>query len=478
MRAPWILATLLALPLVAHIGVNDVFFEGLAGPYPIYVTIRPPVVIPGIAEISIRSSAPDLRKIRVTPMTLTGAGSRYPPTPDLLVRSKDDPNLFTGGLWIMFSGSWQILIMVDGDRGPGALSVPVPASSQQVSTMDNLTGAILIGLLLLLSLGVVGILAAAVREARLPPGQAPDPLRQKAGRWAMVLGLAAVGGTLWIGRGWWLDESANYARSLYRPLHMNATLSHDHLNLQVLPRTPTDLKVPDDFIPDHNHLMHLYAIREPDSDAVFHIHPSRLSPGHFVSKLPAMPAGRYRLFADLVRANGFPETLTTSIDVPLATSGPSDSPDDAGSILPAALGSRLQVIFDRPNAIHPGQPVSLTFRVLDADGNPAPNLRPYLGMPAHLAIFRRDFTVFSHIHPHGNISMAAFLLAQRNIFPLNGNMIISDHAKEVVDGAGPSEFSFPFGFPLSGAYRAILQFGTPQRIETASFDIIVVPSAN
>ena len=224
--------------------------------------------------------------------------------------------------------------------------------------------------------------------------------------------------------------------------------------------------------------MHLYAIREPASDAVFHIHPSRLSPGLFASKLPAMPAGRYRLFADLVRANGFPETLTTFIDVPVAPSGPSDSTDDAGSILPATLGSQFQVIFDQPKVIHPGQPVSLTFRVLDSNGNPAPNLRPYLGMPAHLAIVRRDFTVFSHLHPHGNISMAAFLIAQTNIFPLNGNMIVSDHAKEIVDGTGPSEFSFPFGFPLPGAYRAILQFGTPQRIETTSFDIIVVPSAN
>lgn len=74
--------------------------------------------------------------------------------------------------------------------------------------------------------------------------------------------------------------------------------------------------------------------------------------------------------------------------------------------------------------------------------------------------------------------MEAYLVAQTSMLQLNGNMIVSDHAKEIVDGTGPSEFSFPFRFPLSGAYRAILQFGTPQWIETVSFEIIVVPSAN
>ena len=74
--------------------------------------------------------------------------------------------------------------------------------------------------------------------------------------------------------------------------------------------------------------------------------------------------------------------------------------------------------------------------------------------------------------------MAVFLIAQINMMPLNTNMIISDHAKELVDNSGPSEFSFPFGFPLPGDYRDILQFSTAQRIETTSFDIVIVPSAN
>ena len=405
------------------------------------------MVIPGIAEISIRSAAPDLQRIHVTPMTLTGSGSKYPPTPDLLVQSKDDPRQFNGGLWIMFAGSWQVRMTVDGARGPGALSVPVPASSQKITAMDSLTGGILLALMLVLAAGVVGILAAAA-------------------------------GILWLGRGWWSAESADYAKSIYRPLTMQASVDQDRLVLQILPRNPTDRQAPDDFIEDHNHLMHLYAIREPAADAVFHIHPTRRSRGLFSSMLPAMPPGRYRLFADLVRANGFPETITTSIDLPAAPRGPSDSPDDAGALLPSTPLDGLQVKFDPPKSLRPGQPVILTFRVLDSDGNVAPNLRPYLGMPAHLAIFERDFSVFSHLHPYGNISMAAYLIAQTNLLPLNQNVLVSSHTNDASEAAAPAQFSFPFGFPKAGSYRAILQFATPKRVETVFFDIAVADLSN
>jgi len=44
-------------PAFAHIGSPNVFFEGPAGPYPVRVTVRPPGVIPGLAEVSVRVGA-------------------------------------------------------------------------------------------------------------------------------------------------------------------------------------------------------------------------------------------------------------------------------------------------------------------------------------------------------------------------------------------------------------------------------------
>ena len=86
-----------------------------------------------------------------------------------------------------------------------------------------------------------------------------------------------------------------------------------------------------DFLPDHGHLMHLYAIREPEMDAVFHLHPELASAGDFRISLPAMPAGDYTLYGDVVHATGFPETLVSKIVVPANMPGGVLGPDDAAA---------------------------------------------------------------------------------------------------------------------------------------------------
>src|SRR6202049_4208355 len=79
-----------ATPAGAPVGSPDVFVEDHAGPYRLFVTVRVPQVIPGIAEIEIRSEANDIGKITVAPMQLTGPGSQYAPVPDVAQRSKTD----------------------------------------------------------------------------------------------------------------------------------------------------------------------------------------------------------------------------------------------------------------------------------------------------------------------------------------------------------------------------------------------------
>jgi hypothetical protein len=62
----------LTLPAYAHIGSKDVFEEVNAGQYKLFVTIRPPNVIPGVAAIEVRSSGAPVRSISITPTPLTG----------------------------------------------------------------------------------------------------------------------------------------------------------------------------------------------------------------------------------------------------------------------------------------------------------------------------------------------------------------------------------------------------------------------
>lgn len=165
-----ILVVLFAARAEAHIGSPDVFFEGDAGPYRLFVTVRVPQVIPGVATIEIRSSSPDLETLAVVPMRLTGPGSELPPTADPATRSAEDPQFFTASLWLMERGSLQVRITATGAHGPGMLAVPVPATALRTMTMDRGLGALLFGLMLVLALSLVSIISAAVREAALPAG--------------------------------------------------------------------------------------------------------------------------------------------------------------------------------------------------------------------------------------------------------------------------------------------------------------------
>ena len=49
----------------------------------------------------------------------------------------------------------------------------------------------------------------------------------------------------------------------------------------------------DDFVPDHDHLMHLFVV-SPALDRLWHLHPAETATGAFEQRLPDMPAGRLR----------------------------------------------------------------------------------------------------------------------------------------------------------------------------------------
>ena len=172
----------LAGPAQAHVGSKDVFEQVAAGPYPLFVTIRPPNVVPGVAVIEVRvaSTAGAVSAIQITPTPLTGEASTHPPTADAMQRSSDDPAFFTGSLWLMAPGSWQIRFTAEGPAGTARASVPVPAMPLSILPMAHSLGVLLAVLGAVLVLGMVGIVAAAVRESRLAPGISPSPTRRRA----------------------------------------------------------------------------------------------------------------------------------------------------------------------------------------------------------------------------------------------------------------------------------------------------------
>jgi hypothetical protein len=148
---------------------SDVFYEGDAGPYKLLVTIRPPQVIPGVAEVEIRSLAADVRQIHIVPLRLT-AGQQFAPVPDLARPSKEDSQYYTGSLWLMATGSWKVRVDVEGARGNASLAVPVPALATRMLAMQNhRSGVVPLGLLLVL--GLVAVVEAPVYARRNPTGR-------------------------------------------------------------------------------------------------------------------------------------------------------------------------------------------------------------------------------------------------------------------------------------------------------------------
>jgi hypothetical protein len=468
-----LLALLLLAPsLSAHIGSPDVFFEGAAGPYQLLVTIRPPQVIPGVAEIEIRSLAADVSQIHIVPLRLTAA-AQFAPVPDLARPSKEDPQYYTGSLWLMATGSWKVRVDVDGARGKGSLAVPVPALSTRMLGMQTAVGATLIPLGLLLVLGLVALSGAAVREGQLAPGAKPDAASVRRSRFAMAATAAILAAALWGGSAWWSAEAAGYSRIVYKPIGLNATVENaNQLVLQL--RDPGWLnRRTDDLLPDHNHLMHLYVIHLPDMERVWHLHPELGEDGRFRQPLPTMPAGRYALYGDIVHASGLGETVTTQLDLPAIQGAPLSGDDAASSPLPvktnynpvvSELPGGYRMIWERgEGAIHARRPYQFRFRIEDEQGGAPAGMELYMGMLGHAAFVAVDGSVFAHVHPSGSVPMAALGLAQ-------GASPANPHAEHMrMPGALPAEVAFPYGFPKPGSYRIFVQMKQAGRILTGAF---------
>ena len=488
--AAFVAALALQPSVAAHVGSPDVFLDGLAGPYRLFVTVRPPYAIPGVADVGILTTADDVRDVHIVPLPLSGPGAQFAPVADRAARSPGDPRSFTGHLWMMTAGAWQVRVTVDGDRGTGTLSIPVPTFPQSTLAMNHGLRVVLFVLMFLLAAGFVGIASAMAREARLEPGVAADRRARRRGWIVGAVAACVVGGIVFLGNWWWTVEASNYARYVYKPLQATPTVTRDaRLRLELHDPGWIASRHLNDFVPDHGHLMHLFLI-PPALDRLWHLHPDEITTGTFEQRLPNLPQGQYELFADLVHATGVSETVTGRLETASIHGVPLQGDDSAWTepavrLKPDTTGEEAarsstiggtgtaSVVSDSSRTpdggrivwvrdAHPLTPKRLTmftFRVEDADGQPAGDLELYMGMPGHAIFLRRDRRVFAHVHPSGSAPMAALDIAMPSTRP---------HAQH---GAGlPATVSFPYGFPEPGDYRIFVQVKRPGRVVTGVFD--------
>jgi len=285
---------------------------------------------------------------------------------------------------------------------------------------------------------------------------------------------------------WWDVDASSYAAvtQLFKPPKLFLTLTGGN-RLDIQPSSSDKAwikyKVMEQLVPDHGHLMHLFLVRTPGLDRLWHLHPEKTTGAAFEDNLPAIEPGHYYIFADVVDKSGFPWTLVGTIDLPQISGAPLGGDDSTGSAMPIerssdaevnVLADGTRVLWKRDAApLRANSPMLLHFVVQDKNGRPAHDLEPYMGMTAHAEIIASDLTVFAHIHPSGSVPMAALMMVSSDTDKASAVMMPEMSNMENAPPETVShEISMPYGFPKPGRYRIFFQFKRSGRIETAVFD--------
>jgi hypothetical protein len=440
-------------------------------------------MVPGVAQVQARVTSGAVSRISLVPVFVNGKDQGLPPAPDFMQPTLSDPQWFTGKVWLMASGAWEIRAEVVGRQGMGKLAVPVPAFATRTLPMQRALGALLFALMLILSVGIVSIAGAAAREGSLSFGATPSPDNMRLGRIAIAVASGLVVAMLALGNWWWNVQAASLKKtSLYSAPPLRVSFDgRDQLTLRMEENfwheTRRD-KWSMGLIPDHGHLMHLFLLQAPEMDHFYHLHPEQTSGDFFTVKLPTLPSGRYKIFADIVRSTGFPETMMSEIDLP-DIKGETLSGDDSrvdasafesslGTTTVSALADGSRMVWEHGGgALQAGQVSWFRFRIEDAQHQAVNDVEPYMGMAGHAEFVKSDWSVFAHIHPAGSVPMASLMIAQKDsALPMN-------HSSTPALSA---EVSFPYAFPQPGDYRLFVQVRRHGQVETGVFNAHVESS--
>lgn len=497
-RALAILLSLLALTAQAHVGSPDVFYDGMAGPYRVRVTIRMPNVVPGRAEISAHVTTSEPVNVSFLPIYSRTPITNAPP-PDVARLVQGETNLYAGELWLMSFGAYSVEVRVKGALGEGTADIPVTSIALRQLPLPSALGKILLLLCAVLVIGGIGVAFAAGREAALPAGTVPGKREQWKGFAAAATVAVLFVIALVFGKFWWGLEEGAFRRHLHEgpwpdlSAELRTVREERILHLEVGKEFFEDNpSVP--LIPDHGKLMHLFLVREGSRDAFAHLHPIHKEGHTFDAALPPLPQGHYSIFCDLTFEGGASSTATNSIELPAApapaessTSAVERDPDDSwatvsNDAVPAAgaeapvydLADGLRVRWQPHAPLRVNQDACLRFSVTDSNGAPAV-LEPYMGMLCHAAILRNDNAVFAHLHPSGNYSMAAQMFFADKLAKTGSEMPDMpgmDHSMmhHRHSESGISSVYLPYEFPAPGDYRIWVQFKIGGRVVTSVFD--------
>ena len=472
----------------AHVGNPHVVFEGTVGTFPLSVVIRQPDVVPGLAEISLRVLSGSPAELTVLPLHWS-TDRRGAPRPDKAILVPGETDLYSAELWLMSKGAYGVEVTASGPGG-GRVMIPVNSLAYERKAMPLSLSIIASALGLLLVVGILGITRAALRESTLPAGAWADAYQRVRGWLGLGLGCTLVAIAIFGGNFWWqVEDEAHRTRVLFRPLQHTLSLEGEE--------TPNPLKIkltdsrmsqkPFALVPDHGKLVHLFLVNATPPERFLHLHPQRIDSRSFESELPNLPAGDYRVFADITHELGFSQTLTNRLTLPRDLTQRRSLSDVDDSIWQGQLekGTRALLPGGRTLQLQVGdmrasRPVLLEASLSEPNGSPCA-LQPYLRMLGHAIVMRLDGAVFSHIHPSGTLNMAAAKrfankaggsLAEQEAEAICGDLSNMPAAELLALGSA-GKVSFPFVFPSKGDYAIWIQTRVSGTVLTGAFQVSV-----
>ena len=515
----------------AHVGSPGVVFEGQAGRYNLQVYVQPPDVIPGTAQVTVYTDGNDIERIRIKPVYFW-FGDEGSPVSDEIFAVVGQTGKFDGMVWFMSPLAGSVEVEVTGKRGIAKMIVPVAAVSTAKRSMPASLGWILAALGIFLVGVLTTIFGASVSDSLQPSGEKATTKIIRKRVTGSLVGASFCGLLLFIGNNWWGGLTKEYLNDMYKPYRASSKVANekgqDILKLTIDSNSVYNRKL-SYVIPDHGKLMHLFLVRQGTMNAFAHLHPVRKDTLNFEALLPNLPAGKYLVYADIMRyVGGFQYTLTDTVEIKNAVKNTKiQDPDDTYAITNALNekksnsldetitvcgtpgvktklqdGSSIVWEADPKKSMMAGQVYDLKFSVVAPDGKEAV-LSPYLGMMGHVAVVKTDGSVYIHLHPTGTVSSTSVDVMQKRIEETSVEPFIATPKvfKDSIDQvltkiqtmpeAQRDQFlmpnmnhngkehhggnvKFPYVFPTAGNYRIWLQIKRNGKILTGVFDAVVI----
>ena len=486
----------------SHIGNPSIVYEGNAGEYLIRIVIRPPGVVPGLAEIFVQSLDGKITDVKVQPMKWNAGAEGSPPS-DIAIPMFDQPDKYTSELWLMDFGSYSINVDVNGELGKATAVVPILSIATKQSEMNLIIKTILILLMIILIAGFVTIIGVSILESTLDPGKKPDIIRIKRSKIFMGFSLIFCISLVFGGKKWWDNIENLYNSNLFRPMDTITEISSNGnvkiVSLEIVdPLWKNGRYAP--LVPDHGKLIHSYYLK--DNLSVFgHVHPTinPENPDRLDLALPEnLKNGVYYIYSDVTHENGFTQTLLDTIHIVKNLNYkvgfiPKTDPDNSWTATNSEINFTEPefVFFDNSkmiweNYIYEIKPgfVDFNFFLVNENELPIP-LQTYIEMGGHGIIYKKDGSQFIHIHPTGNFSMASqeVLYELKEGVEINSQELFctfgfrNEDGKLVQNLNEDGQVTFPpFEFREKGEYRIWIQIKTNSNVKTAIFDLNIIES--